>query len=126
MPYDLQTSNFRQPFFFLTVCKNQEQKYRTVCKNLAGNPLHVHTCVHMCTMYVLTRHYSTSGLVCTCARCMSSHVTTVPPESPAYPFVLRNIEAAFGMFFSNNFHPSDGAMRAFWFCWPRTSRPDFN
>jgi len=62
MPYDLQTSNFRQPFFFLTVCKNQEQKYRTVCKNLAGNPLHVHTCVHMCTMYVLTRHYSTSGI----------------------------------------------------------------
>ena len=26
------------------------------------NPLHVHTCVHMCTMYVLTRHYSTSGI----------------------------------------------------------------
>ena len=41
MPYDLQTSNFRQPFFFLTVCKNQEQKYRTVCKKSF-------TCAHVC------------------------------------------------------------------------------
>ena len=35
-------------------------------------------------------------------------------------------DAALGMFFSNNFHPSDTDMRAFLFCWPRTSRPDFN
>ena len=40
----------------------------------------------------------------------SSYVTTIPPESPAYPFVCQKHDAALGMFFSNNFH---ACMRAF-------------
>ena len=88
--------------------KKQEQKHRTVVKIELEIPYGV--CV-----------YWGGGLRTCLASYMhtSSYVTTIPPESPAYPFVCQKHDAALGMFFSNNFH----AMR---FYWPRTSRSDFN
>ena len=70
--YDLLTTSSKFPVTFLLPEMQkleQEQKYRTVVKIWLEILYGVHVCVYNAHVHI------------------SSHVTTIPPESPAHPFV---------------------------------------